>query len=114
MWTKDYAGAASAAAQLDNLGYQLVSIDDYIKMFDGRMENSSESVFETQLVYGFKAYWSDEGGETSQMMNFFPRISWAQYLRPRKTDSYDLVNVLFENGEGRREGSILILSLIHI
>ena len=48
LWTKDYAGAASAAAQLDNLGYQLVSIDDYIKMYDGRMENSSESVFETQ------------------------------------------------------------------
>ena len=56
---KDYA-ESSAAAQLDNLGYQLVSIDDYIKMYDGRMENSSESVFETQLVYGFKAYWSDE------------------------------------------------------
>tara|TARA_B100001115_G_C15841268_1_gene421931 strand:- start:767 stop:2281 length:1515 start_codon:yes stop_codon:yes gene_type:complete len=108
LWTKDYAGAASAAAQLDNLGYQLVSIDDYIKMYDGRMENSSESVFETQLVYGFKAYWSDENGETSNLMSMFPRISWAQYLRPRKTDSYDIVNMLFEAGDGRREGSILI------
>ena len=84
------------------------SIDDYIKMYDGRMENSSESVFETQLVYGFKAYWSDENGETSNLMSMFPRISWAQYLRPRKTDSYDIVNMLFEAGDGRREGSILI------
>ena len=86
----------------------IITCNYYIKMFDGRMENSSESVFETQLVYGFKAYWSDENGETSNLMSLFPRISWAQYLRPRKTDSYDIVNMLFENGDGRREGSILI------
>ena len=53
-----------------------------------------------------KAYWSDENGETSNLMSMFPRISWAQYLRPRKTDSYDIVNMLFEAGDGR--GMILI------
>jgi hypothetical protein len=107
LWTKDFSGAASAAAELDNLNYQLVAIADYVKMFDGRMENSSESVFETQLVSGFKNYWHHENAESTELMSIFPRISWAQYLRPRQTDTYDIVSI-FEANDGRREGSILI------
>ena len=113
LWTKDFAGAASAAAELDNLNYQLVPIADYIKMFDGRMENSSESIFETQLVSGFKNYWNDEKAESTELMSIFPRISWAQYLRPRQTDTYDIVSI-FEANDGRREGSILISGLDQI
>ena len=82
-------------------------------MFDGRMENSSESIFETQLVSGFKNYWNDEKAESTELMSIFPRISWAQYLRPRQTDTYDIVSI-FEANDGRREGSILISGLDQI
>jgi len=107
IWTKDFKGAAEAAAEVEKLNYQLLAAEDYGKMFDGRMENSSESVFETQLVSGFGSYWHSENAETTELMSLFPRISWAQYIRPRKTDTYDIVSH-FEANDIRREATILI------
>ncbi len=106
--TGDYVGAEDAANQVDNLNYELLEADDYVKMFDGRMENSSESVFEVQLISDRGNFWNDEKAETSLIMHIFPRISWAVYMIPRKTDSYDVVTAAFESGDIRREGSMLI------
>ncbi|MGY6649430.1 RagB/SusD family nutrient uptake outer membrane protein [Wenyingzhuangia sp. IMCC45574] len=107
LWTGDYQDAVDAADAVDDLGkYSLVSSADYLKMFDGRMENSSESIMEAQFVSGFN-YWSEDEAETSQMQNMFPRVSWARYFTPRKSDTYSVVDS-FEPGDIRREASILI------
>ncbi|KAA1247480.1 RagB/SusD family nutrient uptake outer membrane protein [Aquimarina sp. RZ0] len=107
LWTGDFSGAEDAADQVDGLGYSLVSTEDYIKMFDGRMENSSESIFEAQFVPGFGNFFSDEGSESSLLMHIFPRVPWGRYVFPRKTDSYDIIND-FENDDIRRAASMLI------
>jgi hypothetical protein len=107
LWTKDYPGAESAANSAESLGYGLVSKDNFIQMFDGRMENSFESLFEVQLIPGFGAYFNKEKAETSLLMHMFPRVSWGRYFNPRKTLNYDVVD-FFEAGDMRRQSSILI------
>lgn len=108
LWTKDYIGAEEAATELESLNYELVAAEDFVKMFDGRLENSTESVFETQLISGRGNFWNDEKAETSLIMHIFPRISWAVYMIPRKTADYDVVTDAFEANDIRREGSLLI------
>ncbi|NMH86025.1 RagB/SusD family nutrient uptake outer membrane protein [Flavivirga algicola] len=108
LWTQDYQGAENAASQVESLGYQLVAAEDFVKLFDGRMENSSESVFEVQLIPGRGNFWNDEKAETSLIMHIFPRISWAVYMIPRQTATYDVVAEAFEPNDIRREASILI------
>ncbi|WP_346880949.1 RagB/SusD family nutrient uptake outer membrane protein [uncultured Algibacter sp.] len=108
LWTKDYIGAEDAAFEVEKLSYQLLNTADYIKQFDGRMENSSESVFEVQLVSGFGRFFSAELAETSLLMHIFPRVPWAVYMIPRQTASYDVVSDAFEADDIRREASILI------
>jgi hypothetical protein len=107
LWTKDYAGAEAAALATETLGYTLVSDTDYIQMFDGRMENSSESLFEAQLTPAQGSIWNSDKAEGSLMMHIFPRVSWGRYFTPRKTASYDLLNA-FEANDIRREASFLI------
>ncbi len=107
LWTKDYAGAESAATSVEGLGYSLVSSEDYVKMFDGRMENSSESIFETQLVSGLGGLWNAHATEQSILMHLYPRLAWGDYMHPRRTDTYDIVDI-FEVGDIRRAASILI------
>ncbi len=107
LWTKDYAGAESAANAVDGLGYSLVSSDDYVKMFDGRMENSSESLFETQLVAGLGGLWNAHATEQSILMHLYPRLAWGDYMHPRRKGTYDIVDI-FETGDIRREASILV------
>jgi hypothetical protein len=107
LWTKDYAGAESAASQLESLSYALVASDDYVHLFDGVMQNSQESVFEVQFTGGFGKYWNREQAETTVLQHIYPRISWGQYLRPRKVDEYDILNI-FESDDIRRKASILI------
>ncbi|WP_298535623.1 RagB/SusD family nutrient uptake outer membrane protein [uncultured Algibacter sp.] len=108
LWIGDYAGAENAASEVQKLNYDLVTADDYVKMFDGRLENSSESVFEVQLIPGQGNYWNDEKAETSLIMHIFPRISWAVYMIPRLTNTYDIVDEAFEIDDIRREASMLI------
>ncbi|QZE15232.1 RagB/SusD family nutrient uptake outer membrane protein [Halosquirtibacter laminarini] len=113
LWTKDFKGAAEAAAEVEKLGYSLVSAENFIHMFDGKMQNSSESVFEVQFTGGHGRYWNRERAETSVLQHLWPRISWGQYLRPRKTwkengdIEYNILDI-FEKNDIRREGSILI------
>lgn len=107
LWTKDYAGAEAAALATETLGYSLLSGTDYIQMFDGRMENSTESLFEAQLTPAQGNIWKSDKAEGSLMMHIFPRVSWGRYFTPRKTASYDLLNE-FETNDIRREASFLI------
>lgn len=107
MWTKDWAGAVQAATQMESLGYNLVSTEDYLNMFNGMKQNSEESVFEVQFTGGFGAYWNAERAETSILQHIYPRVSWGQYFIPRKTDNYNILDI-FEDGDIRREASILI------
>ncbi|AUP78935.1 RagB/SusD family nutrient uptake outer membrane protein [Flavivirga eckloniae] len=107
LWTEDYAGAESAASSVEGLGYSLVSSEDYVKMFDGRMENSSESIFETQLVSGLGGLWNAHATEQSILMHIFPRLAWGDYMHPRRKGTYDIVDI-FETGDIRRQASILI------
>ncbi|TKG93743.1 RagB/SusD family nutrient uptake outer membrane protein [Puteibacter caeruleilacunae] len=107
LWTKDYAGAVTAASKLEGLGYDLVSTEDFVHLFDGVKQNSVESVFEVQFTGGFGAYWNAEKAETTILQHIYPRISWGQYLLPRKVDGYNILDQ-FEDGDIRRQGSILI------
>jgi len=107
LWTKDYQDAIDAAIEVEKLNkYALVSTGDYAKLFDGRLENSSESIMEAQFVSGYN-YWSEDQAETSQMQNMFPRVPWAQYWAVRKSDTYNVLNS-FEDDDVRRSASILV------
>ncbi|QZT38016.1 RagB/SusD family nutrient uptake outer membrane protein [Halosquirtibacter xylanolyticus] len=113
LWTKDYKGAAEAATEVEKLGYSLVDSNDFVHMFDGMKQNSNESIFEVQFVGGKGKYWSAESAETTILQHIWPRISWGQYLRPRKVNDengnkvYDILDI-FEKDDIRRQGSILI------
>lgn len=107
LWTKDYVGAENAASEVEALGYSLLSTADYIQMFDGRMENSSESLMEAQLTPSVGSVWNSDRAEGSLLMHMFPRVTWGRYFIPRQTDTYDVVDA-FEVGDMRRQASILI------
>ena len=108
LWMKNYSGATASAKEVLKLNYNLVSQTDYGKMFDGRMENSSESVFEVQLIPNAGSIWNSDRAEGSVLMHIFPRLSWGRYFYPRKTATYDVVSA-FEVGDMRRKASILIV-----
>lgn len=107
LFTGDYAGAESAANSVDGLGYSLVSAEDYVKMFDGRLEFGSESIFEVNLVTEFGNVWNAHNTERSALMHLFPRLTWGNYMHPRRKGSYDILDI-FEDGDIRREASILV------
>ena len=111
LWTKDYQGAINAA-QKAKTGHQLVSSDKFSYMFDGSMENSSESLFEVQRVLGFGGFWGSTS-EQSLMIHILPRVSWCQYFRPRRYTGDFKYNItdIFESKDIRRKASILISSV---
>jgi len=111
LWTKDYAGAVEAANEVESLGYGLVDGDEYYRMFNGTMKNSSESVFESQQAGEFGAWFSKSGAEGAITMHTSPRVSWARYLRPvngtNNPAGIDLRDI-FELADKRRKGSFLV------
>lgn len=107
LWTKDYVGAEQAASELESLNYSLLPSEDFVHLFDGMKQNSAESVFEVQFTGGFGSYWNNEKAETTLLQQIGPRISWGQYLKPRKVEGYSILDE-FEENDIRRKASILI------
>jgi len=111
LWTGDYAGAISAAGEVESLGYTLVEGAEYHRMFDGTMKNSSESVFESQQAGEFGSWFHKSRAEAAITMHCSPRVSWGRYLRPLNTDNNPAgldIRDIFEPGDMRRKGSMLV------
>lgn len=103
-----FADAASALNSVIGTQYSLLTGQDYLDLFEGSMENSSESVFEIQYTGVEGAGWDcitcSEGtymvqfcGPRSPYDNPTYRTGWGFCLPSQEL--YDL----FEDGDSRRE-----------
>ncbi len=93
--------SAQYTKQVLDLGqYQLV--EDYISMFNGKNENSQESVFELQSVSRAPGVW---GNQTENFYSFHwsPMIGWANWFTPSE-ESKDL----FVEGDIRRKSVLIV------
>ena len=80
--------AVNAAEAVINQGtYTLTPAEDYIKMFNGQMENSAESIMEFQAVGLAPGAW---GSSTENFYSFMwsPLIGWANWFSP-SVESYE-------------------------
>ena len=87
LYQEKWQEAASAAEAVINQGtYSLTPAEDYIKMFNGQMENSEESIMEFQAVGLAPGAW---GSSTENFYSFMwsPLIGWANWFSP-SVDSY--------------------------
>lgn len=81
--------------------YELV--EDYGSMFNGKNENSAESLFEMQSVSRAPSFWSPQSENLYSIM-WSPMIGWANWFTP----SVDVIQS-FEEGDIRRKASLLIV-----
>lgn len=100
LYQKKWQQAADASQQVVALGqYRLVP--NYISMFNGKADNSSESLMDFQSVGFAPGYWSD-ASENSIAAMWSPTIGWANWYTPSEESKK-----LFVPGDIRRK-SVLI------
>ncbi len=95
----------TAAEQVTGLGkYQLIQgLTDYENMFNGKNENSAESLFEYQSVSLAPGFWG-ASSENLYSIHWSPVIGWANWYSP-SVESYEQ----YEPGDIRRKANVLVL-----
>ncbi|MEM9829232.1 MAG: RagB/SusD family nutrient uptake outer membrane protein [Bacteroidota bacterium] len=104
LYQNKWQEAANAAnSVMDQGSYDLVGSEDFINLFNGKMENSVESVFEFQAVSEAPNFWA---GSTENLysIHWSPVIGWANWFSP-SPGSYQQ----FEDGDIRRKASVLLV-----
>lgn len=101
-WTE---AAAAAKKVIDSQQYTLVATEDYGKLFNGFMENSSESLFEFQSVGEAPGFWG-ANSENFYSIHWSPVIGWANWFSP-SPGSYEQFT---DPNDVRRIGSILLVN----
>ncbi|MDP4277364.1 MAG: RagB/SusD family nutrient uptake outer membrane protein [Bacteroidota bacterium] len=113
LWFKEYDKAATAFAEVDKLGYTLLSSSNWGKQFYGTAENSTESIFEIQfresgvadnrynlLQFIFTPYYWGEFIASDTLFNAFrSELTTDGKFDPRLTQSiawYDAKNVYWK------------------
>ncbi len=93
--------AAQTSKQVVDLGrYQLV--EDFISLFNGKNENSTEALFEFQAVSFAPGYWTDLT-ENSIAAMWSPNIGWANWYTPSEESK-----TLFKPGDIRRKSVLIV------
>jgi hypothetical protein len=104
LYQNKWQDAAGAAKQVIDQGtYDLVSSEDYVKIFNGQMENSVESIMEFQAVGLAPGFWANSENFYSIMWS--PLVGWANWFSP-SPGSYQQ----FEAGDIRRKASVLVVN----
>lgn len=102
LYQKKWQDCVNASEEVIGLNaYGLV--EDYGSMFNGRNENSEESLFEMQSVSRAVGFWSG-GSENLYSVMWSPMIGWANWFTP----SEDILQS-FEEGDIRRKASLLVV-----
>ncbi len=104
LYQNKWQDAANAAMQVINQGnHQLVPTEDFIHMFNGKKENSVESILEYQAVAQAPGFWGNSS-ENFYSIHWSPVIGWANWYSP-SPGSYQQ----FEDGDIRRKASVLVV-----
>lgn len=95
----------STAEQVIGLAkYELTQgLPDYENMFNGKNENSGESMFEFQAVGRAPGFWG-ASSENLYSIHWSPVIGWANWFSP-SVESYEQ----YETGDIRRKANILVV-----
>lgn len=105
LYQEKWTETIDAAEQVSSLGrYQLTQgLVDYENMFNGKNENSDESLFEFQSVGRAPGFW---GASSENLYSAFwsPVIGWANWFSP-SVESYEQ----YEPGDIRRKANILVI-----
>jgi tetratricopeptide (TPR) repeat protein len=101
LYQKKWQESADASQKVIALGqYRLVP--NYISLFNGKAENSSESLFDFQAVSFAPGYWSDQT-ENSIAAMWSPTIGWANWYTPSEESKQ-----LFVPGDIRRKSVMIV------
>jgi len=104
LYQNKWQQAADASKQVVDLGrYKLVP--DFISLFNGKNENSVESLMEFQAVTFAPGYW-DLGTINSIASMWSPTIGWSNWYTPSKETV-----TIFPKGDQRRK-SILVVGAV--
>lgn len=95
----------SAAEQVQGLNKYVLTqgLGDYEDMFNGKNENSEESMFEFQSVGRAPGFWG-ASSENLYSIHWSPVIGWANWFSP-SVESYEQ----YETGDIRRKANILVV-----
>lgn len=95
----------STAEQVMGLGkYELTQgLTDYENMFNGKNENSPESMFEFQAVGRAPGFWG-ASSENLYSIHWSPVIGWANWYSP-SVEAYEQ----YEDGDFRRKANVLVV-----
>ncbi len=103
LYQNKWQEAANAAKSvIDQGNYQLVTAEEYTNLFNGKLENSSESIMEFQAVAQAPGFWSNS--ENFYSIHWSPVIGWANWFSP-SVESYQQ----YEEGDVRRKVNILVV-----
>lgn len=105
LYQEKWNETVNAANQVIGLGtYQLTQgLTDYENMFNGKNENSAESLFEFQAVGRAPGFWG-ASSENLYSIHWSPVIGWANWYSP-SVESYQQ----YEPGDIRRKANVLVL-----
>ena len=104
MYQNKWQESVNASMAVVNQGsYELVSSEEYINLFNGKNENSIESIFEYQSVAQAPGFWG-ASSENFYSIHWSPVIGWANWYSP-SPGSYQQ----FEEGDIRRKASVLVV-----